>query len=233
MSRQDHSVVLQLPGLDCPDCAHHIRALLRACAGVTSVETDFASGLVTASGSFRTRELTQALGRHGYTARVVERPRGDTLLTLTGLGGPDDARLLEQALLRLADVTGATVSAESGRARIVHTGPVAELLTAVHALGYQATLEWEEEERERARPAVPGLPISLAASSGLALLLAFLWGPHPLSRLLFLVAVAAGGYLPARAAVAAVRGRLGLDINVLLVVAVAGAIALGELAEAG
>lgn len=230
MSRQDTSVVLQLTGLDCPACARHIQALLGACTGVTSVETDCASGLVTASGSFWAGELTKTLGRHGYRARVVERSRGDTLLSVSGLAGVDDARRLEQALLQQPDVTGVTVWAETGRARVVHTGPVADLLTTARSLGYPARVEWEEE---KASSAGPGLQVYLTGAAGMALLSAFILGAHPLSRPLFLLAVATGGYLPLRSAVAAVRGRLGLDINVLLLVAVLGAISLGELAEAG
>lgn len=230
VSRLDTSVVLQLPGLDCPECARHIRVLLKGCAGVSSVETDFASGLVTAAGSFRAGELIKALGRHGYTAQVLERARGDTLLSVAGLGGPDDGRRLEQALLQRPGVTEVSVWLETGRARVVHTGPVADLLTAARSLGYPATLEWEEEQ---APAGGPGLQVYLTGICGLALALAFLFGLHPLSRPLSLLAVAAGGYLPLRSAVVAVRSRLGLDINVLLLVAVAGAISLGELAEAG
>ncbi|MEW6522128.1 MAG: cation-translocating P-type ATPase [Bacillota bacterium] len=230
MSAKAARTVLRVQELECPDCARRLRALVGTVPGVNSVEADFASGFLTVTGTSRSRELVATLRRHGYTAQVVHGTQGESVFSVTGLDCIDCGTRLERVLTGRPGVSAASVDLGSGLVRVVHTSPVTELLASIRSLGYDATLE---SDRQRPAPAGASARVYLTLVSGVALAVALLFGrAFPFVRLSYLVAVAAGGYFPLRAAVAALRGRLGMDINVLMTIAVTGAIILGELAEA-
>jgi Cd2+/Zn2+-exporting ATPase len=158
----------------------------------------------------------------------------ESVFKVEGMDCHEEVAILERSLKRLTGVEALDADVVGGRLRVKYdaarltTSVIAE---AVARTGMRAWLEHEESQpidaaavrRERL---VWGSGVALAA--GLAALLTD--GLSPFAWILFLIAIALGGIHTARRALASIRARI-LDINVLMLVAVAGAIALGEWSE--
>src|SRR5687767_12790508 len=126
-----------------------------------------------------------------------------------------------------ADLIGQRLHVKYDAARL----STAAIVDAVGQTGMRMWLEHEE-------PAAGGADIAwrwrlmVAAATGIAGgLVAGAAGRPTLAALCFAAAAIAGGIFPARRAISAIRSR-SLDINTLMVVAVSGALVLGEWLEA-
>ena len=158
----------------------------------------------------------------------------ESTFKVEGMDCHEEVAILERRLRRLqgiealdADVMGQRLRVKYDAARLT-TSSIAE---AVAQTGMRAWLEHEEAQPSTAGAAVRTRLVILsgvALASGLALqaldlAVAFVWVP-------FAVAILSGGVFTARRALTSVRAGH-LDINVLMLVAVAGAMALGEWSE--
>jgi Cd2+/Zn2+-exporting ATPase len=158
----------------------------------------------------------------------------ESTFKIEGMDCHEEVAILERRLKRLnglealdADVVGQRLRIKYDAARLTTSG-IAE---AVAQTGMRA---WLEHERAQPAHASAAARTRLVALSGIALAAGFamqvfdfaassVWAPYA-------TAIVLGGIYTARRAIASVR--MGhLDINVLMLVAVAGAMALGEWAE--
>jgi len=160
----------------------------------------------------------------------------ESVFKIEGMDCHEEVAILERRLKPLpgledlsADVMGQRLRVKYDAARL-NTTAIAE---AVATTGMRAWLEHEEPVG-----LVPGATArrqALVVASGLALA-AGLFGrwlslPTPAVIALFILSVLSGGTYTARRAFSAARA-FSLDINVLMLIAVAGAMAIGEWAEA-
>ncbi|HXW07981.1 MAG TPA: heavy metal translocating P-type ATPase [Vicinamibacterales bacterium] len=157
----------------------------------------------------------------------------ESVFKIEGMDCHEEVAILESRLRRLsglesldADVIGQRLRIEYDAAKLT-TSAIAE---AVAQTGMRAWLE-----HEAAHPATAGdWRMPLAAASGVGLVLGL--GLSLVSAegwavpLAYLAAIVLGGVYPARRALTSVRAGV-LDINVLMMVAVAGAMVLGEWSE--
>jgi Cd2+/Zn2+-exporting ATPase len=157
----------------------------------------------------------------------------ESVFRVEGMDCHEEVAILEQRLKRLsgierfdADVIGQRLRVQYDAARVSASG-IAE---AVAQTGMRA---WLEHEEPRPAPASAGARTYAVIASGALLaagLLAGALGFAAVSRGLMAVAILGGGWFTARRAWISLRSR-SLDINVLMLVAVAGAIALGQWSE--
>jgi Cd2+/Zn2+-exporting ATPase len=158
----------------------------------------------------------------------------ESVFKVEGMDCHEEVAILERTLKRLsglesldADVMGQRLSVKYDAARLT-TGRIAE---AVAQTGMRAWLEHEE-----ARPVSPdsSLRHRLVWGSGLALaaglIAQFVPPAARYAWLPFVLAIVLGGIQTSRRAWVSLRARV-LDINVLMLVAVAGAMVLGEWSE--
>ena len=158
----------------------------------------------------------------------------ESTFKVEGMDCHEEVAILERRLKRLnglealdADVVGQRLRIKYDAARLTTAG-IAE---AVAQTGMRAWLEHEEPQLASATAAARIRLVTLsgvALAAGLAMDLfgigaSFAWVPY-------VVAIASGGIYTARRALASLRAGH-LDINVLMLVAVAGAMALGEWSE--
>lgn len=174
----------------------------------------------------RVRELAQAAG-----ARIGKRFRHE-MLRIGGMDCPTCAAVIEHALQRMDGVLEASVSYAGERLRLeFDSGKIGRpaIVQRIQALGYSALEKdheagWLAEHRE----------LVFSGAAGLLLLtgwLASLGGaPHGLSLGLLLGAYATGGFYALRDAWQSLRSRR-FDIDTLMIVAAAGAAALGAWEE--
>jgi Cd2+/Zn2+-exporting ATPase len=168
------------------------------------------------------------------TCQVCEL-HAESTFKVEGMDCHEEVAILERRLKKLsglealdADVIGQRLRIKYDAAKL-STGSIAE---AVAQTGMRA---WLEHEEPAPLAASAGNRLRLLVCSGLAfafgLLAPFLHLPAALLWTPFVLSIALGGVYTARRAITSFRSGL-LDINVLMVIAVAGAMVLGEWAEA-
>ncbi|ODU03224.1 MAG: cadmium-transporting ATPase, partial [Thiobacillus sp. SCN 63-1177] len=174
----------------------------------------------------RVRELAQASG-----ARIGNRFHHESL-RIDGMDCPTCATVIEHALQRTDGVLEASVSYAAERLRLEYDSEKikrAAIVQRVQALGYSVLEEgreagWFAEHRELIFSGAAGLLLLAGWLAGLA------GAPHTLSLGLLLGAYAAGGFYTLRDAWQSVKSR-SFDIDTLMIVAAAGAAALGAWEE--
>jgi Cd2+/Zn2+-exporting ATPase len=168
------------------------------------------------------------------TCQVCEL-HAESTFKVEGMDCHEEVAILERRLKRLsglealdADVIGQRLRIKYDAAKL-STGSIAE---AVAQTGMRA---WLEHEEPAPVAAAAGSRLQLLVWSGVAFALGVvaivLHAPASLIWVPFTLSIALGGVFTARRAVASIRSGH-LDINVLMVIAVAGAMALREWTEA-
>jgi Cd2+/Zn2+-exporting ATPase len=158
----------------------------------------------------------------------------EAVFRVDGMDCHEEVVILERRLKPLTGVEAMTADVIGQRLHIQYDA--AKLTTAdmVDAVGQTGMRMWLEHEEPRASAPDVRARFWLTVGAGVALVagLAISALERPLAAALCFVAGAlVGGIYPARRAVTALRTRT-VDINVLMVIAVAGALALGEWSEA-
>jgi Zn2+/Cd2+-exporting ATPase len=158
----------------------------------------------------------------------------EAVFRVEGMDCHEEVVILERRLKPLTGVEAMTADVIGQRLHIQYDA--AKLTTAdmVDAVGQTGMRMWLEHEEPRASAPDVRARFWLTVGAGVALVagLAITALERPLAAALCFVAGAlVGGIYPARRAVTALRTRT-VDINVLMVIAVAGALALGEWSEA-
>ncbi len=159
----------------------------------------------------------------------------ESTFKVEGMDCHEEVAILEKRLKRLtglealdADVIGQRLRIKYDAAKL-STGSIAE---AVAQTGMRAWLE-HEEPAPAAASATSRFRLLILSGVAFALGLAapFLGAPRSTIWIPFVVSIVLGGVFTSRRALASLRAGI-LDINVLMVIAVGGAMALGEWTEA-
>ena len=176
--------------------------------------------------------MSTTTGPHCPTCAI----HAESVFRVQGLCCQEEVGLLDRRLRRLPGVEDLAADVMTGRLRVAYDATrltPSDLAEAVAATGMRAWLE-------NGQPAPPSLAlprtrvalVSLSGLSFVAGLAADLAGGNAAWSLsAYGLSIAAGAAITARRALGSVRA-LSLDINVLMLVAVAGAVAIGEWSEA-
>lgn len=228
---------LDVTGMDCGDCAKTIEASLASMPGVQRATVNFARGTAevvydpTATERPVIADRVKALG---YGVREAVTAAG-WLFDVAGMDCGDCAKTIEIGLRRLPGVASATVSFSAGTLAVVpaddRLSPEA-VTAAVGQAGYQAT-----PPATAARTDPPAVRFWRSRRVIETALAAVLWligfglersgAPRFASALPFLAAMVLAGYPVARAGWYALKARRA-DMNLLMTIAAAGAVAIGR-----
>ena len=158
----------------------------------------------------------------------------EAVFRVEGMDCHEEVVILERRLKPLAGLEAITADVIGQRLHVEYDAAKVTTADMVDAVGQTGMRMWLEHEEPRASGPDVRARFWLTVGSGVALIAglaaeALEW-PLP-SALCFVAGALVGGIYPARRAVTSVRTRT-VDINVLMVIAVAGALALGEWFEA-
>lgn len=158
----------------------------------------------------------------------------EAVFRVEGMDCHEEVVILERRLKPLAGLESMSADVIGQRLHVQYDA--AKLTTAdmVDAVGQTGMRMWLEHEEPRASGPDVRARFWLTVASGLGLVAGMAADALDLtlaSALSFVAGALVGGVYPARRAVAAIRTKT-VDINVLMVIAVAGALALGEWMEA-
>lgn len=148
----------------------------------------------------------------------------EAVFRVEGMDCSEEVVILERRLKPLHGVEALSADLIGQRLHVKYDAAKLTTSAIVDAVGDTGMRMWLEHEEPIASDAM-SWRWRLVLISGAALAAGFF------APLFFLVATVAGGVYPARRAVAALRSRT-LDINALMVIAVIGALAIGEWSEA-
>jgi Cd2+/Zn2+-exporting ATPase len=159
----------------------------------------------------------------------------ESVFRVEGLCCGEEAAILQRRLTPLNGVEDIAADIVGQRLRVTYDAARLSTNAIVEAVAETGMRAWLEHEE----PIVPAssrvrgwLVVIAAIALAIGLALQALGALEPWRLAAFLIAAVAGGVFPARRAAAAIRLRE-LDINTLMIVAVIGALFLGEWAEAG
>ena len=240
--------VFSITGMDCPDCAAKLEKAIGRVPGVSEATVVFITGKLNVRfdpGRTGVAAIINRVQELGYQARE-ERSRASgqpspaqarkTTMRLSGLDCPDCAAKLEKRINMVPSVEGASVNFGASRLEVIHHGPVTEILEAVRELGYVGQPEGTPaKSRHKAsiwetnRYALP------TAVSGAVILLAALLERAGLNtaitHAIFASGIILGGCQPARSGWTMLVNARELDMNALMTIAAAGAMAIGQFEE--
>ena len=238
LTRRFRHATLRLEGLDCPDCAGAVEHGVTHVPGVLSAEANFATASLHVEYDAEATDLARiadAVGRTGYRALVPGAASAAVVVRVAEMDCQDEVKAIEGCLRSLVGVGSWQVNLLERTLRIqfdpASVGPEA-ILSSIRVLGMtpelasrvaRAVVWWRDPLL--LSTAISGLFLGGAfAADWLEVVPALGHGLHG-------AALCAGGWMAARKAVRAVLARR-LDMNVLMTVAVLGAISIGQWDEA-
>ncbi|HUL62895.1 MAG TPA: cation transporter, partial [Methanocella sp.] len=217
--------------MDCADCADKLVIAVRAVPGVETADLNFAAGILTVEHCGELAPILKAVDQAGYRA-ALEGARADEF-EISGLDCYDCARKLEKYVAGMPGVSSAHMNFAAAILTVVHTGDAAKIGGAISGNGYAYKLlsggRKEEPFFARHRRTISAVVSGIGLAAGMAAGLLGLPWYVPVAAYAF--AIAAGGFYVFRSAVYSAR-TLTPDINLLMTVAVAGAVLIGYWEEA-
>ncbi len=168
---------LAIDGMTCASCVSHVEKALRKVAGVREVSVNLATELATvqADGASTIGPLVAAVEKAGYQVRQQE-----LTLDIEGMSCASCVSRVEKALHKVAGVQTVAVNLASEKATLTTAGavPVAKLIAAIKAAGYEASLpKLTLEASASKRPLPSWWPVAVAALFTLPLVLPMLLMP--------------------------------------------------------
>jgi len=236
---------LNITEMDCIECARTVEAALTRLPGVLTARVDFALGQLDLAYDSSVIERQRIIGRIrdlGYD--VVERGPVALRFTIEGLDCAECLAGVETLVENVAGVIDAQISLATATMTVTVEGTddlPGRIARAVAEAGYTARLQAGEIAAAPPRQDLVRFLLRQArgqrtlASAGLFAVggILSLLNRLPLVSIgFFAAAIVVGGYDVARSGVASLRATRNVDINVLLTIAVLGAAATGQWAEA-
>ena len=228
--------VLEVQGLDCADCAATVEKMLTRRPGVLWAAVNVSSATVEVEydpGKLTPEELGGELRRLGYASSGEAEHRHSTEFFIPEMDCDEEISLIRARLGALPGVDDLAFNLVAQKLTVVHRSRPEVLAAALREI-HMSPLTEKAKETPRLSFWQRRQRIILTAASGLLTLLGFALALAGAGRAvswpLYGAAILAGGWLMARKAWFAVRS-LSLDINVLMSLAVIGALAIGDWLE--
>ncbi|MBI2000558.1 MAG: cation transporter [candidate division NC10 bacterium] len=223
LARRFRHATLHLEGLHCPDCAGAVEH------GVAHLHVEYDADATDLD------RIATAVSQTGYRAVIPGAASGAVVVRVPEMDCQDEVKAIEGTLRNVPGLASWQVNLLERTLRIQFDpktiapnsilGAVRDLrMTPVLASQAAARVGWQRDP----------LVLSTAASGvllGSALLAGWLGAPPALGISLYAAALLAGGWMTARKAVRTILAWR-LDMNVLMTIAVVGAVPIGEWAEA-
>jgi Cd2+/Zn2+-exporting ATPase len=217
--------------MDCADCAEKLAASLKTIPGVEQVDLNFATGVLTVEHRGEMKKILKAIDAAGYRASL-EGVRTDEF-EIEGLDCYDCAEKLEKYVAGMPGVSLARMNFAAAILTVEHAGDAGKIGKAIAGMGYTYKLlsngQKEEPFIRKHRRTLSALVAGVGLAAGMAA--SFLGFPWYVPIAAFAFAIATGGFYIFRSALYSAKA-LTPDMNLLMTIAVAGAIMISQWEEA-
>ena len=220
----------KIDNLDCADCASKLEQRIAGHHGVKSASFNFGMSAIKIEHTCPTSELIDIIEKSGY--HVSSENFRITQFEVKELDCIDCANKFEKAIRLTPGVIRANLSFTIGRLTVEHTCPVEDIIRSAQDIGYTIKVMGSETKgtfitRNR--------PVFITCISGFFTIAGFVLGllnaPAYAPIILYLIAIAIGGYHIAKSAIYSLK-TLTADMNLLMTIAVIGAMIIGQWEEA-
>jgi Cd2+/Zn2+-exporting ATPase len=170
-------------------------------------------------------------------AQAIDDIFSTATIRIEGLDCPDCAAKLETGVLRMPQVEAAKINFSASKLEVTYCGEVDQVLAGIKRLGYDASVQTRPSTETRKTSFWKTNKYALSTLiSGIILLTAFVMqhiGLTTPAHIMYVAAVVSGGYLPARSGLQMLTNAREIDMNTLMIIAVAGAVLINQYEEAG
>ncbi len=223
--------VYNVAGMDCADCALHVENSVKKIPGFTDVKVNLLTGtleLMHPGNKSVDAEITLAVKSAGY--KIVQPKQTLSLFKISGKFSPALIRDTIKKLEKYHDITKITYHSGDSKLSVNHTIPVAEIVSLLENTSLDFTfIGTKKESRESNRIDLIRI-IICSAFLTIGLILYYTGAMEILAKASFLMAILSGGYPVALKGWKELRS-LKPGMNLLMSVAVIGAVILGEWTE--
>jgi len=239
------SSTIQVTNMDCADCAAKVEKAVKRMSGVTSAQITFPVGKLRVdydaaqTGVKQVIDKIRTLGYDAHEATAVASSNKDGITTfrIHGMDCADCAAKLERGIAQVPGVDTAKVVYATSKLMVSYQGNTAEILTAIEKMGYSGKVDEgyfnrpEEASFWKTNQYVLPTVISLVMLL-LGLVTERMAVPVLVPTVFFLTGIILGGFLPAKNGISVLLNARELDMNILMMIAVVGASAIGQYEEA-
>lgn len=222
---------IRIKGLDCADCAESLMKSIRMAGGVEKADLNFSAAMLTVEHHGSLNDIIKLISDAGYEASF-DGTRTDSF-EIEGMDCADCAVKLERYLAGMPGVTCARVNFAAALLTVEHTTGKDKIEKAISGMGYTYKTvgngKKEEPFYRKHRRTVSAALAGIGLLSGMAA--TFLALPWFIPYLCFAFAILAGGFYVFRSAIYSLRA-ITPDMNLLMTIAVAGAILINLWEEA-
>lgn len=226
---------IMLTGLHCADCAAKLEKSLTSLDGILRATINFNTAKLRVEyqlDKIHRGDIISQVQQYGYD--VVSSSGQQTVLQIRGLDCADCAAKLEKAVQQLTGVTNACLNFGAATMKVEHTIGIQPIINLIKKMGYQVVVKGEIEKPQsfllRNRRALTTVTSGLLV--GVGFLARWLALASNIEILLFSLAILIGGYYTARAGLLSLLRGFSMDMNVLMIIAVLGAVGIGQWEEA-
>lgn len=222
----------KVTGMDCSSCAITIEKALRPLDDVTNPKVNFSTSKLSVGLKSQSsiNQVTQTLKKLGYGIEENDSNQNYTIFSIEGMDCGSCAKSIEKHLNNLPYVNDTQVSFSTGKMQIDFEGnQTKNIEKEVSKIGYSATLQSSNKNNNTkwrlfSKPIISTLFLILGIVSSMVSL------PIWITNLMYIIAIVVSGIKPLKSAYYAIKSK-SLDMNVLMSVAVIGAILIGEFFE--
>lgn len=219
-------------GMDCSSCAKSIENALNSLDEVSNPKVNFATSKLSVNLKTQNNisQVTQTVQKLGYDIEEITNHPHYTTFSVEGMDCGSCAKSIEKHLNSLSYVNDAQVSFSTGKMQVDFEGnKTKNIEKEVSKIGYSATLSSTTKNHLTKwnlfkKPVISALFLILGILVSMTTLP--IWG----ANLMYVVAIILSGMKPLKSAFYAIKSK-SLDMNVLMSVAVIGAILIGEFFE--
>jgi len=222
---------IRVAGLDCADCGEKLAAAIKSVPGVEQVDLNFATGVLTVEHRGAVKNILKVIDVAGYRG-TIDGTRVDEF-EIAGLDCADCADKLAKYVAGMPGVSSAKMNFAAAILTVQHTGGPEKIGKAIAGNGYTYKLlnngAKEESFLKKNRRTISAVVAGVGLAVGMAA--SFLGLPWYVPLAAFAFGIVTGGFYIFRSAVYSAR-TLTPDMNLLMTVAVIGAILINQWEEA-
>ncbi len=219
----------KIDNLDCADCAQKLEQRVSKIPGVKSAEFNFGTSTIKIEHTGAASDLLDVVEQSGY--HVAADTFRITQFDVQELDCIDCAKKFEKAISMTPGVIRASLNFAVGKLTVEHTCPIEDVLAAANDIGYTIKVSGTKEKGSffpRHRPVLITVVSGLLTVAGFGL--SHLNVPPYIPVLLYFMAIVIGGFHIAKSAIYSLR-TMTADMNLLMTIAVIGAMAIGQWEE--
>lgn len=225
-------LTFQVNGIDCSSCATTIEKALLPLDDVYNPKVNFSTGKLTTevSTTDTTNQIVKTVEKLGYGIQNTQSQSTQTTFIIKGMDCGNCAKTVEKHVLNLPYVKDAQVNFSTGKLQASMDGQNEKnIIKEVAKIGYTAILQNNKTDNDQ-KLRLFIKPIISAAFILFGLLISITSLPIEIANILYTVAILVSGLKPFKSAFYSLKSK-SLDMNVLMTVAVIGAMLIGEFFE--